>query len=77
MNYEITIIKESSCIFINLIGYRLVLKYEGTLITLASKGTDFQGFKKQFGDNERCYGYIRLQVFLLVNVPVLHMPSIP
>ncbi|KAL0277615.1 UNVERIFIED_CONTAM: hypothetical protein PYX00_004847 [Menopon gallinae] len=67
-----------------------VLKYEGTTIIPASKGTDFQDFKRQFGDNERCYGYIRLQTgdemskrtkFILItwvgrNVGVMHRAKV-
>lgn len=39
----------------------LVLKYEGTNIVCTGKGTSFEEFRDSFGEDERGFGYIRLQ----------------
>ncbi|KAH1014436.1 hypothetical protein HUJ05_012299 [Dendroctonus ponderosae] len=38
-----------------------VFKFEGPRIVTSAKGEDFNQFKKQFGDDERAFGYIRVQ----------------
>uniref|UniRef100_A0A1B6FQA0 Coactosin-like protein n=1 Tax=Cuerna arida TaxID=1464854 RepID=A0A1B6FQA0_9HEMI len=40
----------------------LVLKYDGTRIVCSAKGTTFDKFKEEFGEDERAYGYIRVQM---------------
>ncbi|XP_050300796.1 uncharacterized protein LOC126739255 [Anthonomus grandis grandis] len=38
-----------------------VFKFEGPTIVTSAKGSDFDQFKTQFGDDERAFGYIRVQ----------------
>lgn len=38
------------------------MKYEGTNIVCAGKGSSFEEFRDSFGEVERGFGYIRLQV---------------
>ncbi|XP_075211066.1 coactosin-like protein [Lycorma delicatula] len=40
----------------------IVLKYDNKQIVCSSKGSDFEEFKNQFGDDDRAFGYIRLQM---------------
>lgn len=40
-----------------------VFKFEGTHIVCSAKGTQFEKFREQFADDERAFGYIRLQNF--------------
>ncbi|XP_054275332.1 coactosin-like protein [Macrosteles quadrilineatus] len=40
----------------------LVLKYNGERIVCSGKGTSFERFKDEFGENDRAYGYIRVQM---------------
>jgi hypothetical protein len=42
--------------------FRAVFKFEGTHILCSAKGTQFEKFREQFADDERAFGYIRLQV---------------
>jgi hypothetical protein len=42
--------------------FRAVFKFEGTHIFCSAKGTQFEKFREQFADDERAFGYIRLQV---------------
>jgi hypothetical protein len=42
--------------------FRAVFKFEGTHIVCSAKGTQFDKFREQFADDERAFGYIRLQV---------------
>ncbi|XP_023705661.1 coactosin-like protein [Cryptotermes secundus] len=39
-----------------------VFKFEGTHIVCSAKGTQFEKFREQFADDERAFGYIRLQM---------------
>jgi hypothetical protein len=39
-----------------------VFKFEGTHILCSTKGTQFEKFREQFADDERAFGYIRLQM---------------
>lgn len=41
---------------------RAVFKYEGSQVMVAAKGESFDDFKAQFGEDERAFAYIRLQV---------------
>lgn len=41
--------------------FRAVFKYEGARIVCSAKGSEFDKFREQFGENERAFGYIRLQ----------------
>lgn len=41
--------------------FRVVFKFEGTQIVCSAKGSDFEKFRDEFGENERAFGYIRLQ----------------
>ena len=43
-----------------------MFKYEGNQIVVASKGDGFQDFKSQFEDDARAFGYIRIQVGLII-----------
>ncbi|XP_018563391.1 coactosin-like protein isoform X2 [Anoplophora glabripennis] len=38
-----------------------VLKFDGSKIAPSATGADFGKFKEQFSDNERAFGYIRVQ----------------
>lgn len=38
-----------------------VFKFESTEIICAAKGMGFEEFKEQFADDERAFGYIRIQ----------------
>lgn len=40
---------------------RAVFKFDGSQIVCSAKGSDFEKFREQFGENERAFGYIRLQ----------------
>lgn len=40
---------------------RAVFKFDGSKIVCSSKGSDFDKFREQFADNERAFGYIRIQ----------------
>ena len=42
--------------------FRAVFKFEGTHIFCSAKGTQFEKFREQVADDERAFGYIRLQV---------------
>ncbi|XP_055383171.1 coactosin-like protein isoform X2 [Condylostylus longicornis] len=39
-----------------------VFKFDGPQIIVAARGVDFEQFKNQFKDNERAFGYIRIQM---------------
>ncbi|XP_021916725.1 coactosin-like protein isoform X1 [Zootermopsis nevadensis] len=39
-----------------------VFKFEDTHIFCSAKGTQFEKFREQFADDERAFGYIRLQM---------------
>lgn len=41
--------------------YRAVFKFEGSKVICSAKGIEFIEFREQFSDNERAFGYIRLQ----------------
>lgn len=41
--------------------FRAVFKFEGPRIICSAKGSDFSEFKDQFAENERAFGYIRVQ----------------
>lgn len=49
--------KQAICFY-----FRAVFKFEGTHIICSAKGTQFEKFREQFADDERAFGYIRLQV---------------
>lgn len=38
-----------------------VFKFEGSRIVCSATGTEFDNFRQQFGDDERAFGYIRMQ----------------
>lgn len=38
-----------------------MFKFEGARIVCSAKGSEFDQFREQFSDNERAFGYIRLQ----------------
>jgi hypothetical protein len=42
--------------------HRAVFKFEGSSILCTSKGEGFEDFRAQFSDEERAFGYLRLQV---------------
>jgi len=42
--------------------FRAIFKFEGTHIVCSAKGTQFEKFREHFADDERAFGYIRLQV---------------
>lgn len=44
------------------IFFRAVFKYDGSNVVVSAKGESFDEFKTQFGDDERAFAYIRLQV---------------
>lgn len=54
---------------------RAVFKYEGSQVMVAAKGESFDDFKAQFGEDERAFAYIRLQVILLVLLKALPLIS--
>lgn len=39
-----------------------IFKFESTEIICAAKGMGFEEFQQQFADNERAFGYIRIQM---------------
>ncbi|XP_005181888.1 coactosin-like protein isoform X1 [Musca domestica] len=39
-----------------------VFKFDGPRITCSVRGQCFEEFRQQFGDNERAFGYIRIQM---------------
>ncbi|XP_013165494.1 PREDICTED: coactosin-like protein isoform X2 [Papilio xuthus] len=39
-----------------------VFKFEGSRIVCSARGSDFTEFRKQFADDERAFGYLRLQM---------------
>ncbi|XP_026477325.1 coactosin-like protein [Ctenocephalides felis] len=39
-----------------------VFKFSGPQIVVSAKGCDFAEFREQFAENERAFGYIRLQM---------------
>ncbi|KAJ9586399.1 hypothetical protein L9F63_019951, partial [Diploptera punctata] len=39
-----------------------VFKFEGNHIVCSAKGKEFEKFREQFGNDERAFGYIRLQM---------------
>ncbi|XP_047119332.1 coactosin-like protein isoform X1 [Schistocerca piceifrons] len=39
-----------------------VFKFEGSRIVCSAKGKDFDQFREQFGDEDRAFGYIRIQM---------------
>lgn len=39
-----------------------IFKFESTEIICAAKGVGFDDFKSQFADEERAFGYIRMQM---------------
>jgi hypothetical protein len=49
--------KQAICFY-----FRAVFKFEGTHIVCSAKGMQFEEFREQFADDERAFGYIRLQV---------------
>lgn len=49
-----------------LVSCRAVFKYEGSQVMVAAKGESFDDFKAQFGEDERAFAYIRLQVMGLL-----------
>lgn len=38
-----------------------MFKFEGSRIIVSAKGSEFDKFREQFGDNDRAFGYIRVQ----------------
>lgn len=42
-------------------SYRAVFKFDGQRIVCSEKGDEFNKFKEHFAENERGFGYIRLQ----------------
>lgn len=48
------------CVYGN--GYRAVFKFDGPRIVCTERGQCFEDFRQQFGDNERAFGYIRIQM---------------
>lgn len=42
-------------------NFRAVFKFEGSKIICSAKGAEFEKFREQFSDNERAFGYIRMQ----------------
>lgn len=41
--------------------FRAVFKFENARIALSATGAEFEKFREQFTDNERGFGYIRIQ----------------
>lgn len=41
--------------------FRAVFKFDESRIVCSAKGSEFEKFKEQFAENERAFGYIRLQ----------------
>ncbi|XP_067640582.1 coactosin-like protein isoform X3 [Eurosta solidaginis] len=39
-----------------------VFKFQGSTITCTARGQGFADFREQFGDNDRAFGYIRIQM---------------
>ncbi|PSN48820.1 Coactosin-like protein [Blattella germanica] len=39
-----------------------VFKFDGNHIVCSAKGTQFEKFREQFGEDERAFGYIRIQM---------------
>jgi hypothetical protein len=44
--------------------FRAVFKFEGSSIVCSAKGEGFDDFRAQFSDEERAFGYLRLQVII-------------
>lgn len=42
--------------------FRAVFKFDGPRIVCTERGQCFEDFRQQFGDNERAFGYIRIQM---------------
>lgn len=40
---------------------RAVFKFDGARIVCSATGADFEKFKEEFAENERAFGYIRIQ----------------
>lgn len=43
-------------------NFRAVFKFDGPRIICTERGQCFEDFRQQFGDNERAFGYIRIQM---------------
>lgn len=43
-------------------NFRAVFKFDGPRIICSIRGQCFEEFRQQFGDNERAFGYIRIQM---------------
>ncbi|KAG8228662.1 hypothetical protein J437_LFUL008899 [Ladona fulva] len=39
-----------------------VFKFDGNRIIVSGTGTDFEDFKVQFGEDDRAFGYLRIQM---------------
>jgi hypothetical protein len=39
-----------------------VFKFDGNALMVAATGADFDDFKKNFGNEDRAFGYIRIHV---------------
>lgn len=39
-----------------------VFKHENSIVVCTAKGSNFDEFKEQFGDDDRAFGYIRIQM---------------
>lgn len=45
-----------------IVGCRAVFQFQGNLICSKAVGVDFNEFCNQFSDDERAFGFIRIQV---------------